>query len=251
MGGGVVTQATRLAGFERTKVHAVWAAAHERLRHLGQVVVAGGAVRDELRGVTPKDYDVFVLGLHPESPVQAVDATKVSLLVEARDEIKRALLTLPYATEVGPEPWRTTPEHPYQVVTVEALLPIPGNPRVTVQGVCSEHYDVEGLLYGFDWNVCRYAYDGDRVWQPEAHVTEVVGPGLPLRLDGAEPPYPLSTLRRGFRFSERFGMVLPPDVLTHLLGAAYREVRAEAAQRQMVAEITKFLQRSTGDGGAE
>lgn len=153
----------------------VFAEFNQRLSHIGQVVIAGGAVRDWLMGREPKDYDVFVLGA-PDQP----------------EPFERAL--------AGLEPVTMLDFHksePFLQGTFRF------GERI-VQVMASPHTSIDALLDSFDWNVCRFAYDGSTV--TDACPIESIRAGEPLKLHRVT--FPLSTLRRGFRFSERFSMRL-------------------------------------------
>lgn len=158
--------------------------AEMRKRLGGSVVVGGGAVRDWIMGREPKDVDVFVLGVD---------------FADDRDEIMRRLDDLPIV-----EPWAFHKSEPYLCGTVRWG-------GVDVQVMASPHETVAALLDSFDWNVALFAYDG------EVHArTDVadIKPGGWLRLQRVT--FPKSTLRRGFRFSERFGMRIPDETLRDL-----------------------------------
>lgn len=153
----------------------------KRLGHLGPVVIAGGAVRDEVMGRTPKDYDVFILGC----PFNA----------ESRDAVTERLDTLPRLDQL-----EFHKSEPFLTGTVSFHV---GGKDVVVQVMTTDAATVQALLDRFDWNVSRFAFDG------AVHALtaiDEIGTGQPLRLH--KVTYPLSTLRRGFRFSERFGMKL-------------------------------------------
>lgn len=156
------------------------------LSQFGPVVVAGGAVRDHLMGRAPKDYDIFVLG-----------STWDDTLVE---RVRTALSPF--------EPITTLEFHksePYLVTTVRhkgEMVQVMLNPAPTVSA----------LVDTFDWNVCLFAYDGDTV-TARTNIEEI-GEGYELKLQACR--FPLSTLRRGFRFSERFGMTLKRETVVDL-----------------------------------
>lgn len=156
-------------------VVAIHAEFQRRLGSLGAVVVAGGSVRDELMGRTPKDFDVFVIGLpFTAESAQAVRDTCVDVpSIEALDFHK---------------------SEPFLAVSLNWN-------GVMVQIMCSPLTSTAVLLDSFDWNVSRFAFDGScHALEDIANIVE----GKPLRLHRVT--YPASTLRRGFRFSERFGM---------------------------------------------
>jgi hypothetical protein len=160
-----------------------------RLLPFGKPVLAGGAVRDTIMGKEPKDWDVFILRGQENWNFEAI-----------AEQIKPALSSL---TKIEPVvSWHRS--EPYLVATVkwkEAIIQVLVNPALTM----------EELIATFDWNVCLFAHDGERALQGES--IENIGPGKELHLKTVT--FPLSTLRRGFRFSERFKMkLLRDDVLT-------------------------------------
>jgi len=133
--------------------------------------VAGGAVRDTLLGRTPKDVDVFVFG------VRGVD-----------EEVFHGL------TLVECPEWHKS--EPFLQATVDVA-----GVHHQVMAV-PDVDDMEDLVDGFDWNVSRFAYDGTAAFLPVS--VDDVAEGRDLKLHRVT--YPRSTLRRGFRYSERFGM---------------------------------------------
>jgi len=148
---------------------------NRRLSNIGQVVIAGGAVRDWLMGREPKDYDVFVLGA-PDEP-------------ELFEQVLAGLEPVTMLDFHKSEPF------------------LQGTFRFgerIVQVMATPHTSVDALLDSFDWNVCRFAYDGSTV--TDACPVESIRAGERLRLHRVT--FPVSTLRRGFRFSERFSMRL-------------------------------------------
>lgn len=153
----------------------VWREFNIRLGSFGRVVIAGGAVRDTLMGRTPKDYDVFVLGT--QHKMVGGDAAK-------------ALDGLPTI-----EPLEFHKSEPFMVAMVRWN-------GCDVQVMASPHQTVDDLLASFDWNVCLFAYH-DGAFTAREDIANIRS-GAALRLQ--KVTFPLSTLRRGFRFSERFGM---------------------------------------------
>ena len=173
-----------------------------RLGHLGSVVIAGGAVRDAVMGRTPKDYDVFVLGC----PFNA----------ESRDAVTERLGTLPSLDQL-----EFHKSEPFLVGTVSFHV---GGRDVVVQVMTTDAATVQALLDRFDWNVSRFAFDG------AVHALtaiDEIGTGQPLRLH--KVTYPLSTLRRGFRFSERFGMEFQRADVLRLCRLLMADEKDEAA----------------------
>lgn len=157
----------------------------------GLAIVAGGSVRDTLMGRDPKDYDVFVIG------------------GDWREDWNSGLEIID-----SPE-WHKSEPNLQRTFRIDGRI---------VQVMKSESKDVSGVLDLFDWNVSRFAFDG----QDYRQLTPLddIQPGKPLKLHRVT--YPVSTLRRGFRFSERFSMVFAADDLRNLCTlAAARLVKAD------------------------
>lgn len=146
-------------------------------RRCGRVCIAGGSVRDELMGLEPKDFDVFVFD--EILPIQ-FDGLEVI-------EVPEWHKSEPFL--VGNFRWR----------------------GAWIQVMRTDMPDVEALVDSFDWNVCMFAYDGTTTAQTDI---DEIGEGKTLRLH--KVTFPLATLRRGFRFSERFKMKLERDDISHL-----------------------------------
>lgn len=162
-----------------------------RLSDFGQVVIAGGAVRDTLLGRTPKDFDVFVL--HDSGA--KFQAMKDGIAPKLAD-----LAVIPPIVE-----WHKS--EPYLVASV-------GWHGAEVQVLANPAPSPDALVDTFDWSVCLYAFDGSETIAREPVVN--IQPGGDLWLQTVT--YPLSTLRRGFRFSERFHMRLKQDDVKALCG---------------------------------
>lgn len=171
-----------------------------RLGRLGKVVVAGGAVRDtlaNLRGaeIEPKDYDLFVLNTDWEQV-----AYSGNLAYQVRDLA----------------PWEFMPGHNSEPFLVSSVL----WRGVVVQLMTTPHKTVEELVDSFDWNVCRFGFNGTSFFRPG---TMPYAGGM---LELHRVTFPLSTLRRGFRYSERYQMHLEIGTLIDLCQqvAAHKEV---------------------------
>ena len=158
-----------------------------KFERFGSICIAGGAVRDSLMDKNPKDYDIF---LFPNE--QWADAFGLS--AELKDEL------LGY-NEIS----RFSQSSPHVVKTFNFM-------GYTIQLMITNASDVYDLMDTFDWNVCMYAYDG------EYHSTDCLdnlseGSHLKLhRITRAK-----STLRRGFRFSDRYGLLFPDEELNRLI----------------------------------
>lgn len=166
-----------------------------RFKTIGKTVVAGGAVRDTLLGIRPKDYDIFILQDYKEwSFEQAKKAVEPFLTdlpnLQSEFEWQSSKHFLIYNTE-----WKS----------------------YNVQIMVTPARTVEELLLSFDWNVCMFAYDGIRLIQKEE--IRNVGRGKTLKL--YDVAYPISTLRRGFKFSEKFNMHITYGDISRLCKLVY------------------------------
>jgi hypothetical protein len=150
-------------------------------------IVAGGSVRDVLMGREPKDFDVFVL-----------------CQGELADNWHNGLEKLN-----SPE-WHKSEPYLQRTLRVDGRV---------VQVMRSNASNVGEVLDLFDWNVSRFAYD-PKLTDPVIKLTELsdIAEGKPLKLHRVT--FPVSTLRRGFRFSERFSMVFQKEDLRDLCALA-------------------------------
>lgn len=151
--------------------------------------MAGGAVRDELMGRTPKDFDLFILW---------ADEWDIEKFKVIKETIASCLTGFVESKPVVD--WHNS--EPYLVATVL----VEGQ---EVQILVNPAQTPEELIATFDWNVCLFAMIEDRIIKG-ANI-EDIGKGKELKLN--KLTFPLSTLRRGFRFSERFLMKLPRETV--------------------------------------
>ena len=175
----------------KENLHYIWSVCYNWLNQFGPVIIAGGAPRNVLMDIAPKDYDVFILNDKPFKEIQPqvseiVDNLKVTttekLIHRSEPYLVRTLTLLGASdTQVMVVPFKTADE----------------------------------LLSTFDWNVCLFAYDGTNFICKEDVAN--IGKGKELKLNLLT--YPRSTLRRGYRFSERFGMTLPFKTVDKILEA--------------------------------
>lgn len=168
----------------------------KRLGEFGPVVIAGGAVRDSLVGRPPKDYDLFVLEQDEEL-----------------DYVSERMQ--PYLTDLQPHDFM--PGHQSEPFLIRSVW----WEGVIVQILASPQPDLRCLVNTFDWNITLFGYEGG-VFQNFGGVQPHVG--APLRLH--KVTYPRSTLRRGFRYSERFQMVLEPETIDTLCRAVAAQADA-------------------------
>lgn len=167
----------------------VLSAFEPRFSMCGDLVVAGGSVRDELMGRTPKDYDLFCLWSGDWK------------FEDARDTLTERLDGL----ELVPVDEEIHASEPFLVAGVRFNGAI-------VQVMASPERSAGQLLDTFDWNVCLFARTRHGLIQRTP--VEDIGKGKELKLNRVT--FPLSTMRRGFRFSERFGMKMRKEDITLL-----------------------------------
>lgn len=161
-------------------IETVYAEFSRRLSPFGRIVLAGGAVRDSLMAKEPKDWDIFIL----QGAGFDYAATKDKVMPILSDLDKGIPVVAWHKSE------------PFLVETVKWN-------GAEVQVLVSPQPTKEALVATFDWNVCLFAYDGE---YHKGESLDNIGPGKVLRLQSLT--YPMSSLRRGFRFSERFEMQL-------------------------------------------
>jgi hypothetical protein len=178
------------------KLNAIYDWAVEIFKDIASPVIAGGAVRDSLMDKEPKDYDVFLMGHQYEDDI--------------KDKVIEVLK--PYEKIYGLE-WHKS--EPYLVTTIKVL-------DSEVQILVTPIRSIPELLNSFDWNVCLFAYgvhEGKLQVVQHAKI-EDIGKDKFLKLN--KLTYPLSTLRRGYRFSERFKMRLSSDDLEKIIAECHK-----------------------------
>lgn len=171
-------------------VFEVRASFEQVLGHIGSVVVAGGAVRDYLMDRQPKDFDVFVLS-----------DKRVFDFVKTRTEIDAALVSFPKKDVLE---WHKS--EPFLIATIH-------REPADIQIMLTPCETAEELVGTFDWNVSLFALTEGRRIIAGMQVKEICHGGT-LALQRVT--YPKSTLRRGFRFSERFEMKFATDDIARL-----------------------------------
>lgn len=156
---------------------------HGLLGEIGDVVIAGGAVRDTLMGRTPKDYDVFIIN----------SGSKFNSFTEVKAEVGERLLGHP-KVDIKYE-W-----HKSEPFLIESIKTEYGEVQIMARNIQNE----QDLMDTFDWNVALFTFGKNGYINRES--IENIGEGKDLILH--KVTYPYSTLRRGYRFSERFTMKL-------------------------------------------
>lgn len=168
-------------------------------RHIGgRFCIAGGAVRDVVHGYKPRDYDLFCF----EPP----DWRRLFANYHAPADQQHRYRDMTCLTLL----WKV---RTVQIIHRSTLTTIPA------------------LLDEFDWCICQWAYDGEEVRTIGS--TQVVVPGNAMRL--ANPRTAETSLARGKRFAERFGMTIDPEAMYTLLaridGSSRQKVLAKHAER--------------------
>ena len=190
---------------------------HDKFKDLGSCYFAGGCVRDTLMNKTPKDYDFFILT--GEGKIDAFETYK--------DTINKRLANFSIVNQL-----EFHKSEPYLITTIAVPIVIgyAPNSKITLYTPVERHLrvnepcyielqvlvnpasSIDILLDSFDWNTCMFSWGTDGFYNKEQ--IENIEEGKELKLN--KVTFPLSTLRRGFRFSERFKMKLHPTVVTGL-----------------------------------
>ncbi len=145
-------------------------------------VLAGGAVRDHLLFRSPRDYDIFLLSDTVHTPDLGLTAISDDEDVPTyADSIADFTILCQYRSPSG---------IPIQVIRHNSLN------------------SVDALLDYFDWNVCQFAFGVEMGVVKRMNENSIARGTLRLsNLDRASES-PLTTLRRGFRFVERYKMTM-------------------------------------------
>jgi hypothetical protein len=170
-------------------------------KEVGQVVIAGGSVRDALMGKPYKDIDAFILSSSGEKWRVLADRAKEKLA--SYQSIKPIV------------EWHKS--EPYLIDSIKHKF---GEVQVMLRLV----RNVDELLDTFDWNVSLFAITESGVVQRE----DVANIAPRKELWCQRVTYPRSTLRRGFRFSERFKMRFRDGVIESICA----EVAKQHEERQ-------------------
>lgn len=181
------------------------------LGEFGPIVLAGGCVRDNLMAKAPKDYDVFILGRDPTDQ-DLNQAVKKKLEISSLQKIDSLV------------EWHRS--EPFLVSSVDATVLFQDHDLhgiVEAQILISPYRTIEELVDSFDWNVCLFGCSGEGIYQKEK--TENIGPGKDLWLN--KITFARSTLRRGFRFGERFLMKLRDNDLARLTYLSYCSLQSK------------------------
>jgi hypothetical protein len=168
-----------------------------------RIVIAGGAVRDELLDRAPRDYDIFLLDSDRDWDGNSIYYRNYEQLCMFQ--------------KLKPPAWHRQDYAQLKLLYCDHAVDI-------VPTTC---HTIEELLDSFDWNVSLFGYDGSRTYS-RMSPDDIKAGGL-LRLQPGHRCHVESTLRRGFRFSERFGMILPEDTVQKLC----QDVIAEHVKNQL------------------
>lgn len=163
-----------------------------------KICIAGGAVRDTLLGREPKDFDVFVFVPQWES----WNDFRAHFVEEFQSKLNK------YPEVISDIEWHKS--EPFFIRSIEYH-------SKEIQVMTTPEKDMEALVDTFDWNICQFAY-GERngsvdFFKKNVELDDIKSGGY-LRLN--KITYPYSTLRRGYRFSERFHMRLATEDIKRL-----------------------------------
>ncbi len=201
-----------------TQLEEIYSIFHPILSPIGELVIAGGAVRDTLMGRNPKDYDLFIL----TDKRDGVFVLIAQLLGEAL--AKNNIPKVDAKIE-----WHKS--EPYLLESVSYK-------GAELQIMVNFSKDIYELVDGFDWNVSLFGYGKLKSDEYGFYCKEDIsniGHGKYLKLN--KLTYPYSTLRRGYRFSERFTMRLDGDTIRLICA----EITKKEEERQKAIEDKKSV----------
>jgi hypothetical protein len=148
-------------------------------------VIAGGAVRDYLLGVEPKDIDVFV----------NANLTKLSVRIEDFDFVRME-------PNIEYEHWTEDQKHPVAGVLDGHYLPT--NIPVQLIGRPHEGFSAKSLVNDFDIGITQCWYDGDGVCETSACAADHENMTLTILRNGSVRALERSK-ERAARFNAREG----------------------------------------------
>jgi len=165
----------------------------------GDVWIAGGAIRDVVLARKPKDYDIFVAA--------DLDEDEVAGRCDDLSSIK------------------SRPSHIYEPFLKGTFM----YQDHIVQIMSTPCRSIDQLLDTFDWNVSLFGFNGEIVKRIDA---DDIAAGKTLKLQ--KVTYPWSTLRRGFRFSERFEMKFANEDIAMLCGLIDKDWKSNLKTEALV-----------------
>lgn len=149
----------------------------------GKVVIAGGAVRDYHLNREPRDFDVF--WLVPDNFIWSITDLRNTISCNGVNQVRP---TRGYNEQTGVWP------------LAEVIFPsVPTQTKV--QLMMPEARSIERLLATFDWNICKFAYDGEFHGEDPS----ILEPGS-LLVPGTQRD-PVRSAQRGREFAERYNLV--------------------------------------------
>ncbi len=158
---------------------------NEKLKDLGKVYIAGGAVRDHLLSRVPQDYDIFVL----------LNGSKYHSAQTSWEALLGMLKPYKILKKQTNEDVKKYGNH-----TLICTIEFKG---VRVQIIGRWYMTIDTLMADFDYNICQFSYSEDGFYNLER--IEAVFPHQDLKLIKPNK-FPISTLRRGYMFAERYGV---------------------------------------------
>lgn len=162
------------------KLQVVLLELQDLLGEFGEVVIAGGSVRDALMGKQYKDIDCFILsGGYGDSWGKLATAIRPKL--ENYKKINPVV------------EWHKSEPYLLESITHEC-----GEIQIMLRNLKT----ADELLDTFDWNISLFALTNEGVISRE----DIQNIRLGGELWTQNITHPKSTLRRGYRFSERFKM---------------------------------------------
>ncbi len=180
-------------------------------------IIAGGAVRDIMLNVKPKDIDIFFLGL---------DWSKV-IKKEFVDKLKSKEIYYEIATS-------NLPWHKYERYLLLTIIwkTCQELKDIEIQFCGFPVNNLEDLLKTFDWEICLFGYSNGIVTTTQESLNLINKIQSYKKGDkDYKPPkmklynvqFPISNLRRGFKFENRYPIKLDYNAILKLCANVLKE----------------------------
>lgn len=191
--------------------------------------IAGGAVRDILLHRKPKDIDIFICGID--------DWTKKGRL-EFRKKLNLAQIYYEIATS-------NLPWHKYEkfllLTVIWKMSAQFKKEELEIQFCGFPEKSINSLLQTFDWEICQFAYTPGLLYytdKAQRLIDKINSYSLedleyrPFAMKLSNVQFPISNLRRGFKFENRYPIKLHYNSIIKLCKEVLKEDERQKRDRK-------------------